>query len=61
MGQFVKQHEQHVAGYEFRQPLEIFRGQVLELRVVAKRQGRRIDPGLQFSRVGPNRRFRRGR
>jgi hypothetical protein len=59
MGQFVKQHEQHVAGYEFRQPLEIFWRKVLELRIAAKRQGRRIDPGLQFSGVGPNRRFRR--
>ena len=49
MSQFVKQHEQHVAGHEFREPLNIFWREVLESRIAfAKCTGGRVDPGLKF-------------
>ena len=52
MGHFVKQHEQHVAGHEFREPLNIFWRKALKSRIAfAERKGRRVDPGLKFSRL----------
>jgi hypothetical protein len=37
MGQFVEQHEQHVAEYKFRESLKIFRRKALKLRIIAER------------------------
>src|SRR5580692_7850521 len=60
MGHFVEQHEQHVAGHEFREPLDIFRRCALESRIgLAERQGGRVDPRLKCfgrRRLGDNRR-----
>src|SRR6516225_10888179 len=62
MGHLVKQHEQHIAGYEFRAPLNIFWRKALESWIAfAKRLGSRIDPGLKVSRFRRIRRFRSGR
>ena len=60
MGHFVKQHEQHIAGYEFRERLNIFWRKALELRIaVAQRERSRIDTGLKTSGLGLIRRFGR--
>ena len=60
MGDFVKQHEQHVAGYEFREFLTIFRRQILESRIVAECdvQSRRSWPEISRPRRTPPRRRR---
>jgi hypothetical protein len=53
MAQFVKQHEQQVAGYEFREPLKIFWGSALEPRIaVAEHEGSCVDPGLKTQWLG---------
>jgi hypothetical protein len=50
MGHFMKQHEQHIAGYEFREPLNIFWRKALESWITfAEREGGRVDPVLKFS------------
>ena len=62
MGHFVQQHEQHIAGHEFREPLNIFRRQALHLRIaVAERERGPVDPGLKFSRLLLIRRLGRSR
>jgi hypothetical protein len=55
MGQFVKQHEQHVAGYEFRYLLTFLRRKTSEPRNAAERGRSGVDPGLEISGVGGSR------
>jgi hypothetical protein len=55
MGQFVKQHEQHVSGHEFRDLLTILRRKAFESRNAAERGRSRVDPGLEISGVGGSR------
>jgi hypothetical protein len=59
MRQLVQQHEQHIAGHELREPLNVLRRSALEFRVVlAKRKGRRVDPGLKWFDASLRRRFK---
>jgi hypothetical protein len=52
MGHLVKQHEQHVAGYEFRELLTVLCRKTFELWNAAEREGSGIDPGLKIRRCG---------
>jgi hypothetical protein len=61
MGHFVKQHEQHIAGYEFRNSLDIFQGSILVSRSLGELPYSSVDPRLEISRFRPPRRFRRRR
>jgi hypothetical protein len=50
MGHLMKQHEQHIAGYEFRALLNIFWRKAFESWIAfAERLGSRVDPVLKFS------------
>jgi hypothetical protein len=50
MGHLMKQHEQHVAGYEFRPLLNVFWREPFESWIAfAERFDSGVDPGLKVS------------